>query len=190
VHLDLATFANQLQAASAVIDSTNPDLSAFFAHGGRLIIKTQSSDYSSNPHTVMKYYDALVSKFGQANVDRHVRLYVMANRDHGGSGQSTMTGEAIPQFVDLVSMATDWVEHGAIPLDAPELSAKLRLPPYTTDRCAATLCSRAMRAAMQNWREASVAARTNANEVAAVSVCAQRNQGTAAAAGMVIPSWL
>ena len=56
----------------------------------------------------------------------------MANRDHGGSGQSTMTGEAIPQFVDLVSMATDGVEHGAIPPDAPELSAKLRLPPYTT----------------------------------------------------------
>jgi hypothetical protein len=132
VHFDLATFVNQLLAASAVIDSTNPDLSAFFAHGGRLIIKTQSSDYSSNPHTVMKYYDALVSKFGWANVDRHVRLYVMANGDHGGSGQSTMTGEAIPQFVDLVSMATDWVEHGAIPPDAPELSAKLRLPPYTT----------------------------------------------------------
>ena len=132
VHFDLATFANQVRAASAVIDSTNPDLNVFFAHGGRLIIKTQSSDYSSNPHTVMQYYEALVSKFGQRRVDRHVRLYVMANGDHNGSGQSTTSGETIPQFVDLVSLSTDWVENDATPPDAPELSAKLRLPPYTT----------------------------------------------------------
>jgi len=36
-----------------------------------------------------------------------MRLYVVPNADHGGSGASTSSGEAIPQYVDLVQMATD-----------------------------------------------------------------------------------
>jgi pimeloyl-ACP methyl ester carboxylesterase len=132
VHFDIARFAQEIQDASRLIDSTNPDLSAFFAHGGRLIIKTQSSDYSSNPHTVMRFYDAVVARFGQGKVDQHVRLYVLPNGDHGGSGQSATTGEPLPQFVDLVRMSFDWVENGVTPPDAPVLSAKPRLPPYAT----------------------------------------------------------
>ncbi|MBT2596898.1 tannase/feruloyl esterase family alpha/beta hydrolase [Arthrobacter sp. ISL-72] len=89
VNFAVAPFAAKIRAASAVIDSTNPDLSAFFAHGGRLIIKTQSSDYSSNPDIAMRYYDELVGRFGQSKVDRHVRLYVLPNGNHGGQGQST-----------------------------------------------------------------------------------------------------
>lgn len=34
-------FQDRIQAASAIIDSTNPDLGRFFARGGRLIIKAQ-----------------------------------------------------------------------------------------------------------------------------------------------------
>jgi feruloyl esterase len=132
VNFGTARFATQIRAASAVIDSTNPDLSAFFARGGRLIIKTQSSDYSSNPHTVMRYYDELVGRFGQRKVDRHVRLYVLPNGNHGGEGQSTVTGEPIPQYVDLFRMSTKWVEKDITPPDAPVLSTQLALPPYTT----------------------------------------------------------
>jgi pimeloyl-ACP methyl ester carboxylesterase len=131
VNFAIDPFMAQIQAASALIDSTNPDLSEFFAHGGRLIVKTQSSDYSSNPQTVMRYHDLLVGRFGPRLVDRHVRLYVMPFGDHGGAGQSATTGEALPQFVDLVRMSMDWVERGITPPDAPVQTARLRVPPYT-----------------------------------------------------------
>lgn len=132
VNFAIAPFADKIKAASAIIDTTNPDLSRFFLRGGRLIIKVQSSDYSSNPRSTMRYYDAVVAKLGQRRVDRHVRLYVMPNGNHGGSGSSLTTGEPIPQYVDTVGMITDWVEKGITPADAPALTNKLRLPPYTT----------------------------------------------------------
>lgn len=37
----------------------------------------------------------------------------------------------IPQYVDLITMMTDWVERGMAPPDAPVLTAKARTPPYT-----------------------------------------------------------
>lgn len=132
VNFSIAAFADRLKAASAIIDTTNPDLSRFFARGGRLIVKVQSSDYSSNPRSTMSYYDAVVARFGQAQVDKHVRLYVLPNGNHGGSGQSLTTGEPIPQHIDTVGMATDWVEKGISPPDAPVLKNQHSLPPYTT----------------------------------------------------------
>jgi feruloyl esterase len=132
VNFTIAPFAEKLKAASAIMDTTNPDLGPFFARGGRLIIKVQSSDYQSNPRSTMSYYDAVVAKFGQRQVDEHVRLYVLPNGNHGGSGQSLTTGEPIPQYVDTVAMATNWVEKGIAPPDAPVLTNQLALPPYTT----------------------------------------------------------
>ena len=64
-------FQAQLQAASALIDSTNLDLSRFFARGGRLIIKTSASDYGSHPQIMMMYYDAMVARLGQAAPGAH-----------------------------------------------------------------------------------------------------------------------
>ena len=37
---------------------------------------------------------------------------------------SGTTGEPIPQYVDLVSMMTDWVEAGVVPPQAPVLTSK------------------------------------------------------------------
>ena len=53
-----------------MIDSTNPDLARFFARGGRLIVKSGSSDYSVNPQIVESYYETVVAKLGQQQVDR------------------------------------------------------------------------------------------------------------------------
>ena len=65
-------------------------------------------------------------------MDSHVRLYVLPNGNHGGSGSSLTTGEPIPQYIDTVGMITDWVEKSITPPDAPVLRDQLRLPPYTT----------------------------------------------------------
>ncbi|NML47616.1 tannase/feruloyl esterase family alpha/beta hydrolase [Ramlibacter sp. G-1-2-2] len=130
VDFAIPQFRERIVAASALIDSTNPDLTRFFARGGKLIIKAQGSDYASNPHIVMRWYDQVVARFGQGEVDRHVRFYMLPNGDHGGSVRSTASSEPVPQYVDLVRMATDWVEQGAVPPDAPVLRAMAALPPY------------------------------------------------------------
>jgi pimeloyl-ACP methyl ester carboxylesterase len=127
----IAAFKDRIVQSSAIIDSTNTDLSRFFARGGRLIIKAQGSDYASNPHTVMRYYDGLVQRFGQSAVDRHVRFYMLPNGDHNGGVQSLPARTAEPQYVDLIRMSTDWVEKNVVPADAPVLSAKEAVPPYT-----------------------------------------------------------
>ena len=130
VNFSIAPFKDRIQAASALIDSTNPDLSRFFARGGRMIVKNNASDYSANPQIMMRYYETVAAKFGQAKVDAHVRYYVLPNTNHGGDGVSTLSGEAIPQYVDLIAMSTDWVEKNVTPPDAPVVSAKGRVPPY------------------------------------------------------------
>lgn len=71
----------------------------------------------------------LVARFGQGAVDQHVRFYVLPNGDHGGTVQSASSAEPVPRYVDLVRMATDWVEQGVAPPDAPVLRAMASLPP-------------------------------------------------------------
>lgn len=131
VNFSTAAFQDRIVESSAIIDSMNTDLTRFFARGGRLIIKSQSSDYSSNPQTVMRYYDSLVARFGQQEVDRHVRFYILPNGNHNGAVQSLPVRTAEPQYIDLIQMSTDWVEKDVTPPDAPVLSAKPLLPPFT-----------------------------------------------------------
>lgn len=130
VNLSTAAFKDRVQAASQLIDSTNTDLSRFFARGGKLIAKTSGSDYNSNPRMLMAYHDAVVARFGQGVVDRHVRMYVLPNANHGGEGVSATTGEAIPHHVDLIGALTSWVEKGHAPGDALVVQTMGKLPPY------------------------------------------------------------
>lgn len=131
--LDFKIAANRdrIVAASALIDSTNPDLSRFFARGGRLIIKSGSSDYSVNPQILAQYYETVLGKFGQQVVDHHLRYYVLPNTGHGGSGESLTTGTPIPYRIDMIGMLTRWVEKGIVPPDAPVLSTMSITPPFT-----------------------------------------------------------
>src|SRR6185295_18980898 len=98
VNFSIVAFKDRIVESSALIDSMNTDLSRFFARGRRLLIKAQGSDYSADPHIVMRYYDALVARFGQQAVDRHVRFYMLPNGDHNGGVQSLPARTAEPQY--------------------------------------------------------------------------------------------
>lgn len=120
----VADHREEIAAASRLLDATDPDLSAFFARGGKLLVKSNSADYAVNPQAMYRYHDRLRARFGDARLDQHVRLYVLPGAGHSGDGSSATTGAPIPQYVDLVSMMLDWVERGITPPDAPVATSK------------------------------------------------------------------
>ena len=81
-----ASFPERMREVSALMDSTNPDLSAFRARGGRLVISEHMADYAQSPYAGIDYYRAVVARFGQAAADEFMRLYVTPGADHVGTG--------------------------------------------------------------------------------------------------------
>jgi tannase/feruloyl esterase len=123
-------FTARVHEVSELMDSTNPDLSAFKAHGGRLIILEHLSDYAQSPYAGIGYFQQVHQRFGEAGVADFVRLYTAPGVDHVGSGG--------PSNVDMLSVLVDWVESGRAPDDLVVVEQQAALP-ITTDR-ALPLC--------------------------------------------------
>ena len=121
--------ADRVRHISALMDSTNPDLSAFAAKGGKLIIKEHMADYAQSPFAGIGYFHSVVAKMGQSAVEQFMRLYVTPGVAHGGAGLSGTTGEPIPQFVDLLGALDRWVERGDSPGELVQISVEAN-PPF------------------------------------------------------------
>ena len=115
---DPARYKAQLQEASRLMDSTDPDLSAFFARGGKLIIRENASDLAQSAQAGIDYYRAVAAKFGPAKTDEHVRLYVSPASTHSGNAISTKDGAEVPTSLDLLGVLDRWVAKGQAPADA------------------------------------------------------------------------
>jgi hypothetical protein len=100
-------FAARVAEVSQLMDSTNPDLSAFQARGGKLIMLEHMADYAQSPYAGIRYYESVVTRMGKDNVDRFLRLYTAPGVDHVGSGA--------PANVDMLTALTNWVERGQAP---------------------------------------------------------------------------
>ena len=92
----------RVQRTSALMDSTNPDLSAFFARGGKLIVRENAADRAQSAVMGFRYVDAVRARLGDAAVDASLRLYVSPASTHSGIGQSVTTRAAVPTMVDLL----------------------------------------------------------------------------------------
>ena len=111
---------------SAVLDSTNPDLSAFQKRGGKVMVAIGTNDTLASPGAQLDYYQAVLDRMGRANVDRFARFFVMPQTGHGLSGNNygvDGTGKeipslAIPNRYDQIGLLINWVENGV----APEMS--------------------------------------------------------------------
>jgi feruloyl esterase len=123
---------------SAVLDSTNPDLSAFQKRGGRMIVTIGTNDTLASPGAQLDYYQAIVDKMGRSTVDRFARLFVMPQAGHGLSGTNygvDGTGRAIPTApipnrYDQTALLFDWVEKGVAPPMAVTVTAGERSLPH------------------------------------------------------------
>ncbi|HTM02461.1 MAG TPA: tannase/feruloyl esterase family alpha/beta hydrolase [Vicinamibacterales bacterium] len=111
------------QELSAVLDSTNPDLSAFAKRGGRMIVTIGTNDTLASPGAQLDYYQSVIDRMGRSTVDRFARLFVMPQTGHGLSGTNygttgdghTVPSAPIPNRYDQAALLFDWVEQGKAP---------------------------------------------------------------------------
>lgn len=118
---DPAQFADRVREISLLMDSTNPDLSAFSARGGKIIMYENMADYAQSPYAGIEYYKSVVAAMGAANAENFLRLYVAPGVDHMGVGA--------PAVVDLLDVLTQWSENGKSPGDLVLISQETK-PPF------------------------------------------------------------
>jgi hypothetical protein len=102
-----ATF-QALQKLHPLYDATNPDLSAFAAAGGKLIIWHGWADPHISPLNSIAYHNALAQYMGTARRDRFERLYLLPGVYHCAGGEG-------PSLVDFLTPLMAWVEKGVPP---------------------------------------------------------------------------
>jgi tannase/feruloyl esterase len=124
-------YKDRVLAVSALMDSTDPDLSRFRARGGRLIMLEHMADYAQSPYAGIRYFERVQQKLGKAETAQFARLYTAPGVDHVGSGA--------PANVDMLSVLVDWVEKGHAPGDLEVAEQKVEPPAFATVR-ALPLC--------------------------------------------------
>ena len=68
------------------LNATNADLSPFKARGGKLILYHGWNDPAIPALNTIDYYQSVIDKMGQKNVDSFVRLYMVPGMQHCGGG--------------------------------------------------------------------------------------------------------
>ena len=119
-----------LKAADAktakILNATNPDLSAFKARGGKLILYHGWNDAAISALNTINYYNSVVSRMGQAETDAFSRLYMVPGLQHcgggpgansfGQSGRGHGLGTGAPDPQQNIELAlVEWVEKGIAP---------------------------------------------------------------------------
>jgi hypothetical protein len=112
-NLDTFTFnpdewKKEIQTASKLLEPSDPNLSAFKALGGKLILVHGTSDEVVTPYGTIKYYHQLENKFGD-KLSEFAQFYMVPGYGHG-SGDFNMSA-------DLLGELDGWVATGSEPTD-------------------------------------------------------------------------
>jgi hypothetical protein len=136
-------FQARVLQVSSIMDATNPDLTAFFARGGKLILKEDMSDNAQSPYTGLNYWDAVVSRLGRETVEKSFVAYANPGLPHTSNGIAAGTLNAppygIPGRINLLGQLENWVERGVKPAEQLTITANAALPPYAVT-AAKALC--------------------------------------------------
>ena len=105
------------------LDATNPDLSAFYRRGGKLIVTIGTNDTLASPGAQMDYFQSVIDKMGREQLDTFARFFVIPQTGHGLGGECYSingAGKAVPvtpipsQF-DRRGLIEKWVEQNDAP---------------------------------------------------------------------------
>jgi hypothetical protein len=119
--------ASRWLEVSQKANSTDPDLSAFLARGGKLIVWHGTSDHLVPPGYSVDYYASVVSKLGQTRTDSAVRLYMLPSVGHGAVGGAGM--------FDQLQVLKAWVEEGMAPDNLVGRAFASATTPFTRPIC-------------------------------------------------------
>jgi Tannase and feruloyl esterase len=97
----------RLQKVAGLMDSTNPDLSAFAAAGGKLILLDYMADYAKSPYATVQYFETVQQRMGADKVASFAKFYTAPSVDHVGSGA--------PSMFDPLGVLVSWVEKNQAP---------------------------------------------------------------------------
>jgi feruloyl esterase len=90
-------------------NALNPDLSAFFKSGGKLLQYHGWNDPQIAPGSSVQYYDRVVERAGdRSRVHDSYRLFMVPGMAHCGGGEG-------PNRFDMVAALERWVEQGQAP---------------------------------------------------------------------------
>lgn len=120
-YADLSTASDRgvaLQGAFANINTDSPDLSAFKARNGKLLMYHGLSDTLIPPQGSINYYNRVANQMGGiASIQDFYRFYLVPGMAHG-FGNGTANPDAnppLPTNAQLYGALTDWVEKGTAP---------------------------------------------------------------------------
>jgi feruloyl esterase len=121
-------YAGYLEAFEAARDrlgpllaTDDPDLSAFAARGGRLLIWHGTGDSLISPHGTLRYYEAVAQQAGgYAEAQQYARFYLGPGFDHCFLASVAGTNPPAPgqdgdPGLGLFPKLIDWVEQGRAP---------------------------------------------------------------------------
>jgi feruloyl esterase len=106
--INLGADLDAADKTAAAVTGINPDLSAFFARGGKLIQVHGWTDNLIPPGDSVNYYTSVRDKVGARTVEQNYRLFMVPGMNHcaGGEGADSM---------DLQTAIESWVEKGQAP---------------------------------------------------------------------------
>ena len=97
------------EGPSGQINALSPDLKAFFARGGKLLMYHGWADPQISPLNATTYYEQVVKAAGGAGkVSGSYRLFLAPGMAHCGGGEG-------PNDFDKIGTLEQWVEHGKAP---------------------------------------------------------------------------
>lgn len=108
------------QKLAAILNSTNPDVHAFAARGGRLILYHGWEDAAIAAPDTIDYYQAVRNTLGSDRAEKTVRLFMVPGMQHCANGHGAFS---FGQFSagggdadhDIDAALVQWVEQGKAP---------------------------------------------------------------------------
>ena len=105
---DPAEFADAYLELSRLMDPSDPDLSPFSDHGGKLLVWYGTADTCVSIYRTAQYFDRIRDRMGAEKVSTFARFLVTPGIGHEGNGPG-------PETHDLLTALDEWVENGVAP---------------------------------------------------------------------------
>jgi tannase/feruloyl esterase len=125
-HYDVVNARRDGALAATFLNATNPDLSAFKARGGKVIMWHGWADPALTPLATIKYYEQVRAR--DAATPEYFRLFMMPGVLHCAGGPG-------PDTADWTTALAEWVEHGKAPDRVIAQKTSANAPPRTRPVC-------------------------------------------------------